>query len=635
MFEFHLPKKFKNLKVSRRKEIELQEIFLDSLAEEREEEIGITENKLEVPLSRGIIFLLFVFFLFCIIFLFSQTFYFQIVKGSEFSAQAKQNKFAMSYVNAERGVIYDSKGVQLVFNKPSFNLVATVNQVINDKNKLNDILGQLADILNLSTDEIKQKLNQDGPIVTIAENLDHNLLVILETKIDSFEGFSIQNDSTRFYQDGPIYSSIIGYTGKTNINYAGKDGIEKSYENSLKENLGAVEVEKDVYGNLLSKKVISNPESGNSLVLWLDSELQKKAVEELTATLEKTGAKKGVVIAMNPKTGGILSLVNIPSYDNNLFTKGADQQELNKILKDPSNPMLNRAIAGLYSSGSTIKPILATGALEEKLINPNKDISCTGAISVPNKYDPTIIYTYKDNATHGPTNMRKAIAESCNVYFFTIGGGYGNQTGLGPARIKKYLELFGWGNITGIDLPGETDGFIPTPTWKQTVKKQPWSDGDTYNISIGQGDLLVTPIQVVSSFSAIANGGILYKPQIVKEVINGDKQIVQEIKPEILNASFVDNKNLQVVREGMRMGVTAQGAFRASSFTLNTLPVPVAAKTGTAETSRRDVYQNWVTVFAPYDDPQIVLTVLIENVPGIQAAALPTAKGILEWYFTK
>ncbi len=386
---------------------------------------------------------------------------------------------------------------------------------------------------------------------------------------------------------------------------------------------------------MISKEIMSLPESGNSLVLWVDSDLQKKIEQELVKTLERIGAKKAVGVALDPQTGGVLGLVNIPSYDNNLFTKEANQEELQNLLSDQERPLFNRAVAGLYATGSSIKPFVATAALEEEIISPNKSLNCQGKITVPHKYDPDITYEYNDWSVHGPTDMRKAIAESCNVYFYTIGGGYKNQQGLGPTRIKQYLELFGWGQKTGIDLPGESTGFIPDPQWKQEKKGEGWWDGDTYNLSIGQGDIMITPLQVAVGFSAIANKGTLLAPKVVKEIIDSNKNLVRTIDKEIIRQDFVNEENIEIVRQGMRKAVTGLGAPSSSSVILNSLPVKAAAKTGTAQTPYKKKYHNWVTVFAPYDNPEIVLTIMIENVPGVQTAALPTAKNILEWYFTK
>jgi penicillin-binding protein 2 len=233
--------------------------------------------------------------------------------------------------------------------------------------------------------------------------------------------------------------------------------------------------------------------------------------------------------------------------------------------------------------------------------------------------------------------MKKAIAVSSNIYFYTVGGGYEDQKGLGPARIKKYLSLFGWDQKTGIDLPGEFSGFIPDPAWKKATKGQSWFDGDTYNLSIGQSDLQTTPLQVASAYCAIANGGTLYRPQIVNRIISPSAEsgqvgsVVQQFEPEVIRSNFIDSENLQIVREGMRDGVSKDYGI---SKVLNDLPVQVAAKTGTAEIGIANQYNVWSSVFAPYVNPQIVLVVTAENVNGLGAVTLPVAHDVLQWYFS-
>jgi len=641
MLEYRILKKLK--KIRRKKEIEPQEVFLDKLASKKEQESGASERKLEILISEKIILGVFFFFIIFILAMFGKIIQYQILEKDDFLAQAEENKFIINFIKAERGVIYDINGKQLVFNKASFNLILDKEALPEGKEM--EILQKAGLILNLDLTGIN---SQEGRYFLIKENLDHQTLIVLETRIKELEGFEIVKNSIRQYIKEPSFSHLMGYIGKitpedlenypgvySGSDYMGKDGIEKYYEDILKSKPGKIQTEKDVYGSLISNNIVSLPESGDSLILWIDSDLQKKAEEELRATLERIGSKSGVVIAQNPKTGGIMTMISIPSYDNNLFNADSDQNILKQVLNDPEKPLFNRAISGLYPTGSTIKPLIAIGALSENIISPNKELNCQGQISITNKYDPNIVYVYHDNAAHGATDMRKAIAESCNVYFFTVGGGYGNQPGLGPTKIKQYLGLFGWGEETDIDLPGESEGFIPSPQWKEETKNEPWVDGDTYNLSIGQGGILITPLQVVTAFSAIANGGTFFKPRIVKEIIDNNKNVIKEFEPEIARDNFINKDYLNVVREGMREAVTGQGAPRASSVMLNSLPVEAAAKTGTAETPYKDKYHNWVTVFAPYDDPQIVLTIMIENVPGVQAAVLPTAKNILEWYFTK
>ena len=623
---------FRSKKYRKLQDIEPQEIFLDKLAERKEEEMGISEKKFEVPLSQRVLKSSLFFIFLVILGLFLMTFYFDVLGSEKYSELSNNNKFVVQSIRADRGVIYDVNGKQLVFNKPSFDLLLDKRQLPEDNEK---ILREVARIINYTYEELNSGIEGLEGVILIKENIDHETLISLESRINDFTGFYVGYSSVRYYEDGEDYAHVVGYTGRGDRQeIVGKDGIEKVYESELSKKSGEIKIERDVYGNILSRELVSLPEAGNSLVLWLDSGLQKKIYEVLNATLERTGAKKAVGIALNPKTGGVMGLVSLPSYDNNLFNKGANSEELKKLLENTQEPLFNRAISGTYPTGSTIKPIIATGALEEGIIDYKKNVNCTGQIAIPHKYDPEITYYHKDWSTHGLTDMRKAIAESCNVYFYTIGGGYKDQEGLEPSRIRKYLELFGWGSQLGIDLPGEEGGFIPYPEWKLSSKKEPWFDGDTYNLSIGQGDIGVTPLQVAAAYAAIANGGTLYSPKIVKEIIDANKKVIRTITPEILKDDFVDEDNLSIVREGMRWGVTGQNSPQASSILLNTLPISSAAKTGTAQTGVINVYHNWIGVFAPYEDPEIVLLIMIEGVKDLQAAALPSANQILYYYST-
>ncbi|MFC1663942.1 penicillin-binding protein 2, partial [Patescibacteria group bacterium] len=584
----------------------------------------------------------FLFSLILILILFSKTFQLQVVKGQDLLSQAEENKFIIYSIKAERGVIYDRNLNQLVFNQPAFDLICEKRDLPQEKD---EILKEVSEIINKNFEELKEEIElSDSSQVLVSENLSHQSLILLEAKINSqkLPGFQIENKTVRDYKEGSSFAHLLGYIGKIRkeelkadsenysiFDYVGRDGLEKSYEKILRKNPGKLRVQVDALGNLVSRETVFLPESGKSLVLWLDSELQKEIIKSLERTLQATGAKQGVAVALDLKTGGVMALVSLPGFDNNIFQQG-DTKTIESLLADPQKSLFNRAISGTYPTGSTIKPLTASGALEEKIIEPEKKINCQGIITVPHQYDPEIIYDYEDWKTHGWTDMRKAIAESCNVYFYTIGGGYGNQEGLGPSRIKKYLELFGWGNKTQIDLPGEAQGLVSDPAWKKAFKGEDWWDGDTYLLSIGQGDILITPLQVANSFSAIANGGTLFKPKVVQKILDKDKNLIEEIKSEVLRENFIDPESLQVIREGMREAVVY-----GSSAILNNLPVKAAAKTGTAQSTKPNLYHNWVTVFAPYDDPQIVLTVLIENVTGVQAAALPVARDVLYWYFTQ
>jgi len=570
------------------KELEPQEILLDSLAQKKEKELGISEKKLEIPLSQKILRGLWLSFLILIFILFGKTAQLQILEGKNFSQLSDQNRFAVRLIQAQRGVIYDKDLNQLVFNKPSFDFVC------------------------------------DGEIVS--ENIDHQTLIFYEVNPALLEkelgpGCEIKNNTVREYLEGSVFSHLIGYQRKTGE----KTGLEDYYDNILEAKSGEMQVTRDVYGNPIAQKIISQPASGQSLVLNLDSELQNKLNQALERTMSNIGAETGAAIALNPQTGGVLALTSFPNFDNNLFSQGMSEEQWQVIDKDSNNPLFNRVISGEYPTGSTIKPLIASAGLQENLISPEKNILCQGLIEVEHRYDPEIIYKFHDHAIHGWTDLRKAIAQSCNVYFYRLGGGYEDQDGLGPTRIKKYLQLFGWGEVTQVDLSGEAEGLIPDPVWKKDVIGEAWWDGNTYYLSIGQEYLLATPIQVAASFAAIANGGTLYQPQIVQKILAGE-----EIQPKIIRKDFIAPENLQVIREGMREAVTY-----GSSVLLSSLPVKAAAKTGTAQTWQEDVYHNWLTVFAPYENPEIVLTIVIENVRGMQVATLPIAQEVLTWYFSQ
>jgi len=635
MFVSPWPDKYKkhSIRLSFKEDIEPQEVLLDRLAQKKEEEAGLSEKKFETPLLKKILEGLFFFSLMMFFLLLAKTSQLQVFEKEKLTALAEENKYIWHQIQAERGVIYDKNLEQLVFNRISFDLVCQKNNLPREETEQKIIFDELAKILGIEKEEIEKKIKEsEDSEILIKENLDRQNLIILETKIGELPGFQIKNNAVREYSDGYNFAHLVGYKRKTGE----KTGLEDSYNLELREVPGEIRTERDAQGNIISQEIISLPKSGKSLVLWLDSGLQQKAVQSLENVL-RTKGKGGTVIALDPKTGGVLSLVSLPSFDNNLFSQGMTKEEWEELDQDPRNPLFNRAISGQYLTGSTIKPLIASAALEEKIIDPNKKINCQGLIEVEHTYEEKTT-KFQDWTVHSWTDMRKAIAESCNVYFYTVGGGFGEQEGLGPTKIKEYLQLFGWDEKTDIDLSGEVKGFIPDKEWKEkTFPDDPgWWDGNTYYLSIGQQYLQITPLEVVSSFVAIANGGKLLQPQVVKEVIEGSAgspQVAEEMKPKIIRENFISPENLQVVREGMRQAVTGKNSPQASATLLNSLPVAAAAKTGTAELGENR-YHNWVTVFAPYEDPEIVLTVMVEDIKNVEVAALPVAKEILDWYFT-
>jgi penicillin-binding protein 2 len=646
-----MDKYLKNKKIAlhSKSDIEFHEILLDKLAQKREEEmVGISEQKIEKPILNKISFnlLLFVFLLF--FGLFVKTFYLQIIQGENFSVLAERNKFIIHQIQAKRGVIYDQALNQLVFNQPSFDLILNIEELPQNRDKRLKILRDVSEITGKDIEIIKEKIKKaDLSQVLILENLSHQELILLEVRINELTGFKIQKNVIRRYKDGKVFSHLIGYTGKitteelrtrqgyTIFDWIGRKGIEKYYEDILRKTPGELRVKRNAFSNIISEQVVSLPRPGKSLVLWLNSDLQKKITQELQKVIKSTGSEAGVAIALDPRTGGVLSLVSWPNFDNNLFQGGKENTEaLKELLNNPLKPLFNRVISGQYVSGSTIKPFLAAAAIEEGLITTDTQIFSDGKIEIPHRYDPDIIYTFRDvlRYGHGWTNVKKAIAESVNTFFYAIGGGYRNQRGLGPNRMKRYLKMFGWGQKTGIDLPGEEMGLLPSPSWKRKVRGMSWRLGDSYLFSIGQGNVLVTPLQLAVSTLAIANKGKILEPQVVKKIVSiepdGSLKTEKKMTPKIINQDFINSETIEIVKQGMR-----QAVFNGTARMLNDLPVKVAAKTGTAETPREGYYHRWITLFAPYDNPEIVLTIMIESTRGDQVVIIPAAKIILDWYF--
>jgi len=607
-------------------EIQIEEIFQDVFTQEKES--VIFQKKIEVPLRSHAIKGLWLVFFILSLFVLAKTFQFQFLEHEKFSALAQKNKFVIKTLQAQRGVIYDKNFDQLVVNKPSFNLIVEKDKLPDDEVLKQQVLEKIAWILDIEKQEIEQEIaNHTTNQFTMVQGLDYEKLILLESSAEEINGFSVENVGIREYEDGPSFAHIIGYYREGGSNA----GLEDFYNDFLNSASGEVKYERDVYGNIISEEMISLPESGNSLVLWLDADLQRKLYQTMAEYIKGAGVKRAAAVAIDPKTGGILALVSFPSFDNNLFSQGMTQEQWDSLSEDENMPFLNRVISGKYATGSTIKPLIAASALQEDIVSEKTTINCKGEIVVENPWFEDKPFVYKDWSTHGITDIKKAIAQSCNVFFYTIGGGYKDFKGLGVEKIKKYLEFFGWGEMLGIDLPGETKGFIPDKEWKREKFTSPnnvWMPGDTYHLSIGQGFISATPLEVVSSFAVIANNGKLFKPQIVKEIVDKDKNVIKEFEPIIIRKDFIDEKNLKIVQQGMRGTVTY-----GSAVILNNLPVAAAAKTGTAEIGKKDYYHSWMTVFAPYNDPEIVLTIMVEDAFGMHVAVAPTARDVLNWYF--
>jgi len=563
----------------------------------------------------------------------------QITLGTFNKTLAEGNRIRAREINAPRGLITDSNNQILAKNIPSYNLVVYPLDIPKDQKEKEETFQKLSEIAQISINEITDKISQKGsansdPII-LKENLDRDTAMILEVKTKNLAGVEINKKPIREYINVDGLGPILGYVGKVsdkdleeNPSYRpsyeiGKEGIELFYEKYLKGTQGILEIEVDSKGRQQRQLSSKEPFPGDNLQLSIDSELESKIAYFLSGYIRASNSPGGAAVAMNPQTGEVLAIVSLPTYDNNLFTRQTIQEEYQKLLEDPAKPMFNRAIAGTYPSGSTIKPVIAAAGLQEGVITANTTINAPAEIKVGN-------YTYPDWKAHGLTDVRKAIAESVNIYFYAVAGGWDKIKGLGVEKLKNYLLKFGFGSKTGIDLPGEVSGLVPDPNWKEKNKKEMWYLGDTYHLGIGQGDFLVTPTQMVVALSAIANGGDLLKPQIVKKITDKDGNIIRDFRKEVLSSKVIDDQYLQIVREGMRQAVTSGSATR-----LNNLPVMAAAKTGTAQFGSEGKTHAWMAAYAPYHDPQIAIVVLVEEGGEGYATAGPVVNDVFSWYFSR
>ncbi|MBI1971529.1 MAG: penicillin-binding protein 2 [Candidatus Wildermuthbacteria bacterium] len=642
MFDFLYFSKDKEYKVDPpSQEIEPQEVLLDTLAQERTQE-GLRGIKLEVPLSEKILKGGYVFFLLIVAVFGLKTIAFQVFNGDEFALAAKKNLNRDTYLAPPRGVIYDRNFNQLVFNEPSFDVVCDKRDMPSSRSFLEEELGSFSRILSRSFEELKREFDANPyPEILIGENVSHDQLVILNARLDEFPGCTIRLNEIRNYDTGLLASHLLGYTAKISkeelssrllysvADQIGKEGVERQYEEFLRGTPGKISVQTDAFGQIVAETKKSEPIAGSGVVLWMERGLQTKLFEGIERVFRDTGAKKAAAVALDPQTGGVLALVSLPSFDPTAFSGGISQKEWDKILQNPLSPLFNRVIGGVgYPTGSVIKPLIGLAALEEGVINETTTLFAPLELCVENVYTKQQ-ECFHDWTFHGNTDIKRAIAESVNPFFYMLGGGYENFRGLGSQKIKQYLEKFGWNEPTGIDIPGEGKGILPT------IDKN-WRLGDTYHFSIGQGPFAVTPLQVATAISAIANGGKLMEPHVVKSIVDSEKNPVQEFQPQVKSENFVDPANVEIIKKGMRQTVTAGSA---TGF-LDRIPVKVAAKTGTAQTGRKtwngkDYLYSWTVAFAPYEDPEIVLVVVVEDIVEGRVAALPVVRDAFQWYFSR
>jgi len=577
--------------------------------------------------------------------LFARATYLQIIRGAYYQNQAENNRIRKISVDAPRGIIYDRDHKILASNLPEFDFVMIPGLIPKDARERQGLFQEVSAQTQLNPAELeenyqKNQLNSFTPVL-LKEDLSRDEALGIEKNSASWGGLMLGSKVKRSYPEHEAVSHVLGYTGKINEqelkenqNYdltdiIGKEGVEENYESQLRGVKGNQQLEVDSAGKV--KNIVGNVTSkeGNSLVLNLDLDLQKEAYAALAQSVADNGGTGGAVVAIDPRSGGVLALANYPSFDNAEFTGKISPDRLKEIIQGENRPLFNRAVAGAYPPGSTFKPLVAAAALDKKIISPSDVLECPAVLQVGQ-------WSFADWKFHGPTDLNKAISQSVNTYFYIIGGGWGDRQGLGPDNIKYYANQFGLGQKLGIDIPQEAEGLVPDPAWKEKVKKEVWYIGDSYHTSIGQGDILLTPLQLASYISALVNGGTLYQPHLLDYVENADGAVVDKPAPEALKSNILPADELNSVKQAMGVTVSSeQGSGRQLQDLEEKYGVMIGGKTGTAETGVEDKYHAWFTGFAPLDDPEIVVVALVEKGGEGYVAALPVAKRVLDAYLQK
>lgn len=577
--------------------------------------------------------------------LFARLGYLQGVQGEELLRQAEGNRLREHRIAAARGVFFDRNGLQLVKNVPDFTVVLIPRDLPRQDEELDQTVQTISVYTHLPVEEVRQLVEEtpiSQPSATLLEHVEYLTATRLMVDLQSVPGVRVETGFRRSYTDGTTWSAILGYMGKINTDewkelvaknddysfdaVIGKTGVESTYEEVLKGTDGKRVTEVNAQGK--EQAVVSSTGAipGKNIFLSIDSGLQHVTQTALDNMVKQKKSPGGAAIAMDVNSGEVLALATSPTFDNEWFARGITQDEYSQLINDERKPLFNRTISGEYPSGSTFKPVVAAAGLAEQVITPSSTVLSVGGIDINGSFFPD----WRAGG-HGVTDVRKALADSVNTFFYVLGGGDNETTtGLGVERIVEYAKKFGLARVLQIDLPGEQTGFLPSKAWKEEVKNELWYIGDTYHLAIGQGDILVTPLQVASYTATIANGGTVWKPHVAQTIVSQDGAERTDIIPEALATDVIEDQYLRVVREGMRQAVTA-GSARA----LGGLAWPMAAKTGTAQHGGSDIPHSWITVFGPYDDPSIVVTVLVEEGGEGTEAALPVARDMLNYYIAQ
>jgi len=558
----------------------------------------------------------------------TRLFYLQVVQGGYYAGLAQENRRTLLPLRSARGLVYDRAGRQLAINIPSY--VVRIRPADLPFAERDAVVARLSTLLEVPESQILESIDryasQSFELVRLATDVASDVARIIVEESNSLPGVQVIVEERREYEYGPLVSHVLGYTGAVtteelaefgdqgylNDDQIGKTGVEATFEDILRGTYGEQEVEQDVLGRILrTVQVTQQPQPGNSIELTIDVEIQREAEEALKWATDIVNLSRGVVIVMNPQTGEILAMVSLPTYDDNLFARGISNAAYQALIEDPNRPLVNFGLSEQYPPGSTYKLVTGTGALEDGLIRDTTLLETAGYLEIGS-------YRYYDwnRRGFGPLDIYGGFSHSSDTYFYQLAGG------LGIDRLAHWANEFGFGARTGVDLPAEARGIVPTDEWKQNLFNQPIYPGEVYQAGIGQGYDAATPLQVLNAYNALANGGSLLKPQIVRRVLAPDGTVVQDIQPELIRELNVEPETLRVMRLAAREVVVSR-----HTANLVDLPIVVAGKTGTAEFGVRDSqnrlpYHTWFTAFIPrFSESQVGDPALTDSELAIVAFA--------------
>jgi penicillin-binding protein 2 len=568
--------------------------------------------------------------------------YLQVLKGSDFMGLSENNRVRLVSLPSYRGEITDRNGMTLASIRPSFNLYVTLEDV----QGLDETLNTLKEKIDFDIQKVKADIRQSQPFldVLIKADIQRDQVAFVEENNRLLGGIHLKVEPLRNYHYGDLAAHALGYLGEINKDkllkgeagyrmgdIVGKEGIEFLFEQDMQGKKGYKEVEVDASGRELAVLRKSPPQSGNHLQLTLDLRIQQVAEQAMTGTEEEP--INGSAVAIKVQTGEILAITSKPAFDPNLFSAGISVAEWRKLLFNTQHPLQNRAIDGQYPPGSVYKIIAAYAALEEKAVDPEDTVYCPGHYRLGRR-----VYRCWRRGGHGEVDLHAALVQSCDVYFYTVGHKLGIDT------LARYAKMLGMGNLTGVNLIGEKPGLVPTKEWKLNARGEEWLAGETISASIGQGFNLTTPIQQARMFATVANGGMVLKPYLVKQVKDKDGRVIKEIFPTIEKRLESLPDTFSRIQKGL-FGVVNEK--RGTGWRARLKQIKVAGKTGTAQVVRLKKgpkskeeeeipYQHrdhaWFVGYAPYENPEIAVAVIVEHGGHGGSAAAPIVRKIIDAY---